>query len=89
MAKYFHVLGAASGPGAQYMDEQIKILMRESPALIIKHWEVMRQYQAKFKKLLSEFSAPEANKVRQGIASSCTKDNLDCPEILRLFGRPQ
>jgi len=34
-------------------------------------------------------AAADMNKVRQGIASSCTKDNLDCPEIQKFFGRPQ
>ena len=92
MAKYFHIAGSASGTGAQYTDAQIKILLRESPALVVKHWEVLRQYQQILKRLLAELSkeltGPEMNKVRQGVASFCTKDNLDCPEILKVVGRP-
>jgi hypothetical protein len=42
-----------------------------------------------FAELSTELSALELNKVRQGIAGACTKDNLDCPEILKFFGRPQ
>jgi hypothetical protein len=93
MAKYFHIVGAASEAGSRYTDAQIKILLRESPLLVVTHWEVLRQYQPKLKKLFAELStelsALELNKVRQGIAGACTKDNLDCPEILKFFGRPQ
>jgi hypothetical protein len=59
----------------------------------VKHWAVLRQYQQKLKELLAalstELSGPEMNKVRQGIASFCSKDNLDCPEIQKFVGRPQ
>jgi hypothetical protein len=93
MAKYFHIVGAATEAGAQYTDLQVKLLLRESPVLVVKHWDVLRQYQPKLKKLLAELSSelgvPGMNKLRQGIAGSCTRDNLDCPEIQKFFGRPQ
>jgi hypothetical protein len=89
MAKYLHIVGAASGAGTQYTDSQIKILLRESPALVVEHWAVIRQYQPVLKKLMAELSGMEMKKVRQGIASSCNKDNLDCPEILKFFGQPE
>ena len=93
MPKYLQIVGAASAAGMQYTDSQIKILLRESPILVVKHWEILRQYQPKLRKLLAELtaelSAQDINKLRQGIASSCTKDNLDCPEIQKFFGRPQ
>jgi hypothetical protein len=93
MAKYLQIVGAASAAGSQHTDSQIKILLRESPILVVKHWAVLRQYQPRLRKLLAELtaelSAPDMNKMRQGIASSCTKDNLDCPEIQKFFGRPQ
>lgn len=92
-AKYFHIAGAASGPGARYVDKQIKILLREAPAVVVKHWEVVRQYQPKVKMLLAELAvelpAADMKKLRQGIAGFCKKDNLDCPEILKVFGRPE
>jgi hypothetical protein len=92
-AKYFHIAGAASGSGARYADSQIKILLREAPAVVVKQWEFLRQYQPKVKKLLAELAAElpaaEMKKLRQGIAGFCTKDNLDCPEILKVFGRPE
>jgi hypothetical protein len=93
MAKYFHIVGAASGAGTQYTDAQIKILLRESPGLVVEHWAVIRQYQPVLKKLMAELSkelsAVEMKKVRQGIAGFCNKDNLDCPEILKFFGLPE
>jgi hypothetical protein len=92
-AKYFHIAGAASGSGARYMDSQIKILLREAPAVVVKHWDVLRQYQPKVKKVLAELAAElssaDMKKLRQGVAGFCTKDNLDCPEILKVFGRPE
>ena len=91
MAKYFHIVGAASGAGTQHTDAQIKILLRESPALVVEHWAVIRQYQPVLKRVMAdlsrELSAAEMKKVRQGIAVFCNKDNLDCPEISRFFGR--
>lgn len=93
MSKYFQIVGAASGAGTQHTDTQIKILLRESPMLVVKHWAVLRQYQPKLKTLLgelfTELSNPEMNKVRQGITNSCGKDNLDCPEIQKFFARVQ
>jgi len=93
MAKYFHIVGAASGAGAQYTDSQIKILLRESPALMVEHWAVIRQYQPVLKKVMAELSrelsGQELKKVRQGIAGVCNKDNLDCPEIQRFFDLPE
>jgi len=86
-------VGAASGAGAQYTDSQIKILLRESPALVVEHWAVIRQYQPVLKKVMAELSrelsGQELKKVRQGIAGVCSKDNLDCPEIQRFFDLPE
>jgi hypothetical protein len=93
MAKYFHMVGSATGAGLQYTDAQVKILLRESPALVVKHWAVLRQHQPTLKRLLAEFSkelpGSEMNKIRQGVAGFCTKDNLDCPEIQKVVGRPE
>jgi hypothetical protein len=73
------------------MDEQIKVLLQESPAVVVKQWEFLRQLQPKLKKLLAEMVASlppeEIRKMRQGVARVCPKDNLDCPEILKLIGR--
>jgi hypothetical protein len=93
MAKYFHIAGASAGAGAKYMDAQIRILLRESPAVVVKRWEVLRQYQPRLKKIMAdlaqELPAGDMNVLRLGIAGFCAKENLDCPEILKVFGRPE
>jgi hypothetical protein len=91
-SKYFNLLSAATPTGERHMDDQIKILMRESPAVVVKEWPVLRRYQPKLKQLLSEMVAqlPEAElqKMRKELVGFCDADNLDCPEILKIFGRP-
>jgi hypothetical protein len=90
--KYFHIVGAASGPDERYVDSQIKLLLRESPAMVVKQWEFLRQYQPKVRKLMAELAAElpgsEIKKLREGVAGFCTKGNLDCPEIFKVIGRP-
>jgi hypothetical protein len=91
-AKYFNIVAYASDTGAKHMDEQIKVLLRESPAIVVKQWAVLRQYQPTLKKILADMVASlppeEIRKMRQGVARACPNDNLDCPEIMKLFGRP-
>ena len=90
--RYFAISSGATGAGAKHMDEQIKVLLRESPAVVVKEWPTVRQYQPTLKKLLAEMAAslPKAEmlKIRQQIAGFCPQGNLDCPEILKLLGRP-
>ena len=90
--KYFHAVSAATGAGATHVDGQIRILLREAPAVVVKQWAVLRQHQPRLKKLLTELTTemapPEMKTLRQGIANFCSRDNLDCPEIFKTFGRP-
>jgi hypothetical protein len=88
-AKYFNIAASAPEAETRHVDEQIAVLLREAPAVVVKEWAVLRQYQPKLKKLLTEMSRADLQKVRQGVAGFCTKDNLDCPEILKVFGRPE
>jgi hypothetical protein len=81
------VIGGKGG-GATHVDGQIKILLREAPAVVVKQWVVLRQHQPRLKKLLSELGPAEMKTLRQGIANFCSADNLDCPEIFKTFGRP-
>ncbi len=85
--KYCNLLATASGTGERYMDEQLKILLKESPAIIVKQCVVLRKFQSKLKALLAEMPAAEVRRIRQGLPAFCTPENLDCPEILRLFGQ--
>lgn len=91
-AKYFTIWASASEDGERYMDEQIKMLLREAPAVVVKEWETLRQHQPKLRKLVSDMAAglppAELLKMRQGLVGFCAKDNRDCPEILKVFGRP-
>jgi len=71
---------------------QVKVLLREAPAVVVKEWETLRRYQAKLKQILAEMVAglpkPVLNKMRSDLVGFCPAENLDCPEILKLFGRP-
>src|SRR5262249_1836326 len=92
-AKYFNVWSAATPTGDRYITTQVRVLLRESPAVIVKQWPLLRKYQPQFKKVVAEMTAslpaPELKKMRQGLAGFCTPDNLDCPELLKLFGKPE
>jgi hypothetical protein len=90
-AKYFNLAASATGAGAPHVDEQVKLLLRESPAVVVKRWMVLRQYQPMLKKLIADMSASlppaEMQRLRKGLAVFCAKDNPDCPEIVKVFGR--
>jgi hypothetical protein len=90
-AKYMGIAALATGEAQQHVDEQMKLLLRESPAVVVKRWVVFRQYQAKLKKVTADLTATlpaaEMQKVRKNIGAFCSKDNLDCPEIGRLLGK--
>jgi hypothetical protein len=92
-AKYSHIAGSASGTAGKHVDAQFKILVREAPAVVVKQWASLRQHQARMKKVLAELAtelpAGDLKKLRKGISGFCTPDNLDCPEIVKLFGRAE
>jgi hypothetical protein len=92
VSKYFNLAASASEAGTRHMDNQIKVLLLESPSVVIKHWAIVRQSLPRVRKLLAEManSLPprDLRQMRQGIAGFCAKGNLDCPEILKTFGRP-
>lgn len=92
-SKYFNILAGAPQRGERHMHSQVKVLLRESPALVVKTWEILRRYQPRLKQVLAEMVAdlpkPVLNKMRSNLAGFCPADNLDCPEILKLFGRPE
>jgi hypothetical protein len=92
-AKYFNIAAFATGEGARHIDEQMKLLLREAPAVVVKKWMVLRQYQPRLKKLLADMSASlppaEMQKMRKGLAAFCSNDNPDCPEIVKLFGKAE
>lgn len=89
--KYVAIAGVATGDGVRHTDDQFKVLLREAPAVVVQEWPVLRQYQARLKKLMAELAssltAAEMQQMRRGLAGFCSKDNLDCPEILKVLGR--
>lgn len=89
VSKYFNIAASASDAGARHIDDQIKVFLMESPAVVVKEWAVVRQSLPRIKKLLAGMPPADIRKLRQGIAGFCAKDNLDCPEILKTFGRPE
>jgi hypothetical protein len=90
-AKYMGIATLAPGEAQQHVDEQLKLLLRESPAVVVKRWVIFRQYQAKLKKVVADLTAnlpaAEMQRVRKNIGAFCSKDNQDCPEIGRLLGK--
>lgn len=89
-ARYFSISASATGDDAKHMDQQIKVLLAESPAVVVKQWPTLRQYQSTLKRVIADMAAslPKAEmaKTRRQAAAFCPRDNLDCPEILKLFG---
>jgi hypothetical protein len=89
--KYLALASLASGNAARHVDEQLKLLLRESPSVVVKRWMVFRQYQPKLRKVLADMTASltaaEMQKMRKGLGAFCSKENPDCPEIIRLFGK--
>jgi len=90
-AKYFTIAANASEVGASHTDSQIQLLLREAPAVVVKEWPVLRQYQPLLRKLVKEMSntlsRAEMLQMRQGVMAFCSKDNLDCPEIMQIMGK--
>src|SRR5260370_2756382 len=88
-SKYLAIASVARGEGARHTDEQIKVLLRESPAVGLLKSPILRQYQPNLKKLVSELAPSELLQMRKGLIGFCSKDNLDCPEILKFFVRKE
>lgn len=90
ISKYFHIASESPASVAPHVDAQIKILLRESPALVVTRWQIFRQYRPRVRRILDDLSKEltygEMDKLRMGIAGFCSKEYLDCPEIERFFG---
>ena len=87
--KYFNLASQATGEAARYMDEQIKLFLRESPAVVVNQWLQLRRYRPKLKTMAlamqKSASAAEIQKVMRAVRTFCEKDNPDCPDILKLY----
>jgi hypothetical protein len=89
IAKYFNLSSHATGDIAKHMDGQIRLLLRESPAVVVNQWLTLRRYRTKLKELVRELQASvpaaEMQKVTRAARTLCAADNPDCPEILSLY----
>jgi hypothetical protein len=91
--RYFNILSYAPGGGVKHMDDQLKLLVREAPSVVVDRWAIIRQHQSKLKRIFSEMTASmpaaEIAKLRKGLAGFCKPDNPDCPEIRKIFGKAE
>ena len=89
IGKYFNLSSHATGETAKYMDDQIKIFLRESPAVVVSQWMELRRYRPKLKSLVQAMqkgaSAAEWQKTTRAVRSFCLQDNPDCSDILKLY----
>jgi hypothetical protein len=90
ISKYFNISAHATAEKAHYVDDQIKLFLRESQFVVVDRWPLLRRYKAKlasvFQMMVSECSPTEMQKVARVVKTLCEKDNPDCHEILKLYG---
>jgi hypothetical protein len=87
--KYFNLSVHVTGETATHMDEQIKLFLRDSPAVVVSQWMTVRRYRPKLKSIIlimhKSASAAEMEKMTRGVRSFCSADNPDCPDIFKLY----
>jgi hypothetical protein len=89
IVKYFSLASHSTGAEGRYMDERIKIFLKEAPAAVINQWLVLRRYRPKLKTLAQSLNAtlPPADmqEVVRAVRAFCDNSNPDCPDILKLY----
>jgi hypothetical protein len=87
--KYFNLSSHVTGETATHMDEQIKLFLRESPAVVVSQWADVRRYWPKLKSSILDMqkslSVEAMQKMRRAVRSFCAADNPDCPDIFKLY----
>jgi hypothetical protein len=90
ISKFFNLSIRTTGEEAQYMDNQIKLFLRESQFVVIDRWPILRRYRQKlssvFSMVVNESSPAEMQKITRAVRTFCGNGNPDCPEILKLYG---
>jgi hypothetical protein len=90
ISKYFNLSAHATGEKARYIDDQIKLLLRESQFVVVDQWALLRRYKPKltsvFQAIVTECSHAEMEKIARAAKTFCKKSNPDCHEILKLYG---
>jgi hypothetical protein len=89
ITKYFNLASHATGDEAAYMDGQIRVFLKEAPAVVVHQWLVLRRYRPRLKAaaqaLLAASKPAEAQALGKVVRSFCDKSNPDCPDILKLY----
>jgi hypothetical protein len=89
IVKYFNLTSHATGDEAKYMDDRIKIFLKEAPAAVVNQWLLLRRYRSKLKSaaqsLIAASSPAEMQKVVRAVHTFCDKSNPDCPDIFKLY----
>jgi hypothetical protein len=90
ISKYFNLTANATGEKARYMDDQIKLFLRESQFVVVNRWPLLRRYRPKlttvFQMLVSECSRADMQKIARAARTFCDKGNPYRHEILKLYG---
>jgi hypothetical protein len=89
ITRYFNLAAQATGDEAAYMDGQIRVFLKEAPAVVVNQWLVLRRYRPKLKSAAQAVIASSTPAQMQGLVkavrSFCDKSNPDCPDILKLY----
>jgi hypothetical protein len=89
IAKYFNLASHATGDEAAYMDGQIRVFLKEAPAVVVHQWLVLRRYRPRLKAaaqaLLASSKPAETQALVKAVRSFCDKSNPDCSDILKLY----
>jgi hypothetical protein len=90
ISKYFNLSANATAEQARYMDDQIKLFLRESQFVVVDRWPLLRRYRPKltsvFQTITSESSRAEMQRIVRAARMFCEKDIPYRQEILRLYG---
>jgi hypothetical protein len=89
IVKYFNLESHATGDEARYMDDRIKVFLKEAPAAVVNQWLLLRRYRSKLKSaaqsLIATSRPAEMQNVVRAVRAFCDKSNPDCPDILKLY----
>jgi hypothetical protein len=90
ISKYFNLSARATAEKARYMDDQIKLFLRESQFVVVDRWPLLRRYKPKltsvFQTIVSESSHAEMQKIARAVRTFCERGNADCHEVRKLYG---
>ncbi len=91
IAKYFRLAEDLPKASAPLVDKQITLLFRESPSVLVMNWFLIRKHRETLRpaaRAIREQSKPaEFTQILRAIRDLRPKNDPDCEEIVRLFGK--